>query len=195
MKFRFLFFALFCACFNYFGQENTVIQEDNSLNGQFDKIYRTSTNYQVYKVISKEKYLQLKKNVLDSVSSTKSLVSKKDNLLNKEIENNKETKALLSKTQIALETANKKENTISLFGLELSKLNYNLILWGLILALLLALFYFIFKFSRSNILTKEAKNSLLYVENEFEQHRKKSLEREQKLRRQLQDEINKHRNA
>ena len=36
-------------------------------------------------------------------------------------------------------------------------------------------------------------NNLLDVEQEFEQHRKKSLEREQKLRRQLQDEVNKHR--
>jgi hypothetical protein len=57
------------------------------------------------------------------------------------------------------------------------------------------LFYFIFKFSSSNVLTKEAQNSLLDVEQEFEQHRKKSLEREQKLRRQLQDEVNKLRSS
>ena len=30
------------------------IKEDNSIKGQFDKIYRTSTTYQVYKVISKK---------------------------------------------------------------------------------------------------------------------------------------------
>ena len=61
--------------------------------------------------------------------------------------------------------------------------------------MLLALTYFIFKFSKSNVLTKEAKSNLIEVEQEFEQHRKKTLEREQKLRRQLQDEINKQRNS
>jgi predicted dithiol-disulfide oxidoreductase (DUF899 family) len=33
------------------------------------------------------------------------------------------------------------------------------------------------------------------VEQEYEQHRKKTLVREQKLRRKLQDEINKQRNS
>ena len=37
--------------------------------------------------------------------------------------------------------------------------------------------------------------NILEVENEFEAHRKKTLEREQKLRRQLHDEINKNRNS
>ncbi|WP_407267387.1 hypothetical protein R8G64_12630 [Tenacibaculum maritimum] len=42
-------------------------------------------------------------------------------------------------------------------------------------------------------MTKEAKNNLAEIEQEFEEHRKKSLEKEQKIRRQLQDEINKQR--
>ena len=44
------------------------------------------------------------------------------------------------------------------------------------------------------MLTKQAQENLITVEEEFEAHRKKALEREQKLRRQLQDEVNKHRN-
>lgn len=193
MKLSFLTLVVIFISFASFSQETLI--EDSSLNGQFDKIYRTSTNYQVYKVISKEKYLQLKKNVLDSLKNVKSLVIEKENLLQQEKENSKKTKELLSKTQIDLEVANKKENSISLFGLQLSKVSYNLILWGIVLLLFFGLSYFIFKFFRSNILTKEAQDNLEVVEQEFEQHRKKSLEREQKLRRQLQDEINKQRNA
>ena len=55
--------------------------------------------------------------------------------------------------------------------------------------------FFIFKFFKNNVITKEAKNNLIDVEQELDAHRKKSLEREQKLRRQLQDEINKQRNG
>mgnify|MGYP000014679970 FL=1 len=125
----------------------------------------------------------------------KHLISEKENLLKSERDNIKKTKDILSKTQLDLEASNKKENSISLFGMELSKIKYNLLLWSIIVISLLGLFYFIFKFSRSNILTKEAQNNLLDVEQEFEQHRKKSLEREQKLRRQLQDEVNRFRSS
>jgi hypothetical protein len=40
--------------------------------------------------------------------------------------------------------------------------------------------------------TKEAKRKLEDIETEFEDHRRIALEREQKVRRQLQDEINKN---
>ena len=168
-----------------------TIKKSNSIEKQFDEIYRISTTYQVYKVISKERYLQLKLNVLDSLKSSKEIITEKESLLKSERDNIEKTKKSLSKTQSDLEIANKKENSISLFGVQLSKISYNLLLWSIITLLLLSLFYFIFKYSKSNVLTKEAQNILIDVEQEFEEHRKKSLEREQKLRRQLQDEINK----
>jgi hypothetical protein len=176
-----------------FGQE--TIEDKNTLENQFDKIYRTSTNYQTYKVISKDKFQRLKANVLDSIKAAKELVSKKERLLKAESAVILKTKATLNKTQQDLEIVMNKENSISLFGIQLSKTIYNLILWGVIVILLFSLFYFIFKFSKSNIDTKKAKNNLLDVEQEFEQHRKKSLVNEQKLRRRLQDEVNKQRNV
>jgi hypothetical protein len=175
--------------------QETVIEDNNSIENQFDKIYRISTTYQVYKVISKDGYQRLKLNVLDSLKSSKKIISEKESLLLSEISSRKETKTLLAETKLELETALKKENSISLLGISLSKTTYNLTLWSVIVALLLGLSYFIFKFTRSNVLTKEAQNNLIDVEQEFEQHRKKTLEREQKLRRQLQDEINKQRNG
>ncbi|MDP4989114.1 MAG: hypothetical protein NWP54_03060, partial [Polaribacter sp.] len=100
----------------------------------------------------------------------------------------------INKTQLELENALSKKDTISFLGIPLSKLAYNLILWTIIIGLSGGLGFFIFKFFRSNVLTKQAQENLITVEEEFEAHRKKALEREQKLRRQLQDEINKHRN-
>ena len=202
MKSKILFILFLSLSLMNFAQEVQVEEkEDTSLKGQFDKIFRTSTTYKPvgtpkkYKVIDLVKYQLLESNVLDSIKKLETEISEKEILLNSERENIKKTKALLNKTQADLEISNKKENSISLFGVQLSKIKYNLLLWSIIIISLLGLFYFIFKFSRSNILTKQAQNNLLDVEQEFEQHRKKSLEREQKLRRQLQDEVNKHRNS
>ncbi|AUC85262.1 hypothetical protein CW731_08155 [Polaribacter sp. ALD11] len=192
MRLHILTFATFLLVSISFAQETVI--EDASLSGQFDKIYRTSTSYQKYKVIGKEKFLNLKQQVLDSLKTSKSLLTEKNNILKAERENIKKTEVILNKTKLDLEAAIQKEDSISLFGLQISKTIYNLILWTIVLFLLLALLYFIFKFSRNNILTKKAQNNLQDVEYEYEQHRKKTIEREQKLRRELQDEINKQRN-
>lgn len=177
-----------------FSQQDSI-PESNSLENQFDKIYRTSTTYQTYKVIGRDRFLELKKNVLDSLQKATSEISEKQQLLIAERNNVKELNAELDKTREELAKTQEKENSISLFGAQLNKTTYNLILWLIIISLALALAFFVFKFSRSNVLTKKAQDDLVDVEQEFEMHRKKSLEREQKLRRQLQDEINKQRNS
>jgi preprotein translocase subunit SecF len=166
-----------------------------SIRGEFDRLYRVSTNYKGYKVINKEKFLDLKRQVLDSSKASKNLLIEKNNLLKASKLDSKKNKDLLTLTKITLETALKKENSISFFGIQLSKFIYNLLLWTLISLLLILVLYLSFKFQKNNFLTKRAAQNLKDVEHEYEQHRKKALEREQKLRRTLQDEINKQRNS
>ena len=68
-------------------------------------------------------------------------------------------------------------------------------MWSIISILLLSLGLFIFKFRNSNVITKDARNKLVEVEEEFDRHRQKTIEEQQQLRRKLQDEINKNRNV
>lgn len=177
-----------------FAQEPET-NEPQTLENQFDYLYRTSTTYQSYKVIGMNGFLELKNNVLDSLKAAQNTIIEKENLLASERENINKLQKELSETQTKLDASSKNENSISVLGLQLDKTTYNLILWTIIIGLALALGLFVYKFTRSNVLTKKAEENLIEVEQEFEQHRKKSLEREQKLRRQLQDEINKHRNS
>lgn len=194
MKLRVLIlFALLLSSVSF--TQETTFDDTNSIENQFEELYKKSSTYQVYKVISKDKYQRLKLNILDSVKDLKETIAHKESLLLKEKSNIEETKKLLTQTEIDLNISLKKESSIDILGIKLSKVVYNLLLWGIIVLLLLGLSYFIFKFFRSNVLTKEAKNNLVDVEQEFEQHRKKTLVREQKLRRKLQDEINKQRNS
>ena len=167
---------------------------ETSIRGEFDRLYRVSTNYKDYKVINKEKFLDLKQQVLDSSKASQNLLIEKNNLLKAAKLDNKKNQDLLTLSKLTLESALKKENSISLFGIQLSKFIYNLLLWTLILLLLVLVIYLSFKFQKNNFLTKRAEQNLKNVEYEYEQHRKKALEREQKLRRTLQDEINKQRN-
>ncbi|RLD74786.1 MAG: hypothetical protein DRJ07_19300 [Bacteroidetes bacterium] len=53
------------------------------------------------------------------------------------------------------------------------------------------LVFFIFRFKASNAITKQANGLLTETEEEFEIYKATALEREQKVRRELQDELNK----
>lgn len=191
MKYLIAFIFIFCTQFFSFCQD----KDDNSIQSQFDKILRISTTYQTYKVIDKNKFITLKENVLDSLKVKKREITQKEIDLNQEKENVKKLISDLTIRSNELNESLKKEKSISLLGFNISKTTYNLIMWSLILLLSIGLGFFVFKFSRSNILTKKAEQNLNEVEQEFEKHRKNSLKREQKLRRQLQDEINKQRNS
>ena len=165
----------------------------NTIKNQFTKIYRLSNNWQDYKMIKRSEFVSFQKNILDSVVNLKKdIVTKQLRIENHSKSTNalkEEIKSLKENLSLSIE----KEDAISLLGMSLKKGTYNSILWGIISLLLIALSFFIFKFSNSYVVTKEAKDSLTDVENEFEHYKKKSIEKEQKLRRQLQDEINKQR--
>ncbi|MGK0421154.1 MAG: preprotein translocase subunit SecF [Polaribacter sp.] len=193
MKLYILIFTAIFLTTTSFAQETVV--EDISINGQFETILRISTNYKGYKVINKEKFLQLKQNVLDSIKTSQNLVNQKNRLLKADKQTIKRTQDLLNKTQLELSATVLKEDSISFLSMQLSKVSYNIILWTLILSLISALVYVILIFLKNNIHTKEAKNNLLIVEKELEQHIKNAIDREQKLRRKLQDEVNKQRNS
>lgn len=168
-----------------------------NIDSQFEYVFRKSgnfkgTNGQPYEAVKQAWLLKLKANVLDSLKTTyKDLANSKATVANqvKEID---DLKAKLGNTQTTLNETNEEKNNMALLGMQTSKTNYNVIMWTIIAALTALLLFFIYKFKNSNSLTKEAKHKLEEVETEFEEHRRTALEREQKVRRQLQDEINKN---
>lgn len=165
----------------------------NTIENQFIKVYKKSNNWQDYKTIKKRDFLSLQKKVLDSVAIIKKDVFKKQETINKQEATINSLNERIGKLDGDLSTSLENQDSISLFGLQLNKVTYNTILWSIIAGLLIGLLFFIFRFKKSNALTKEATKNLNETEEEFEEYRKRTLEKEQKLRRQLHDEINKNR--
>ena len=160
---------------------------------QFDKIYRTSSSYQEYKVIGKTRFQKLKQDVSDSLTQLQNQIQSKDQLITSQKDSIQNIKKIAETFEGDYRLMVSQKNSIHILGIEFLKSTYNTIIWSLIALLAILLFYFVYKFKNSNIITSKAKSELQDVEEEFAIHKKKSLEREQKLRRQLQDEINKQR--
>lgn len=166
---------------------------EGTLDNQFDYVIKESNDWhRDYKVIKTNWLRTLKSHTLDSLKIYKVDISQKQTVIDSQANEIASLKSNLTATQSSLDETRAEKDNMSLFGLQMSKTGYSLVMWTIIGLLFALLLMFIFKFKNSNAVTKQAKKTLAETEEEFEEHRRNSLEREQKVRRQLQDEINKH---
>ncbi len=170
--------------------------EDSSIQGQFDALKRKSTNYNQngkrYEVVRLLELNALQKNILDSITVANSSIRTLKGTI---AENETEISSLNSKLSEATTNLNRlteEKDSMSFFGSLVAKSTYKLITWSITLVLLILLALFVYRFRNSNALTRQAKTALADLEEEYEQHRRRALEREQKISRKLQDEINKN---
>jgi len=189
---------LFTVNFQY-GQEGeaeeTLSLDSGTISSQFDFISTKSGNYRAdgirYEVVKESNLYNLRKNVLDSLRA----IAIRTTDLKSTIAAHETTIASLNNKLEATTTnlleVSEEKDSMSILGVQVSKGTYNITLWTIIGGLFLLLGIFIYRFRNSNFLTMEARQNLSELEIEYEDHRRRALEREQKISRQLQDEYNK----
>ncbi len=193
-----LVFTLLLSFFEktYAQEENisvdNALQQEN-IEEQFDIVIKKSGKYQEYKVVKLVWINKLKANTIDTLKTLES----KLNTSNLKIKEQKSTitglEESLAKTNDNLSTITQEKDSINFLGIALTKTSYKSMMWIIIGILLGLLGFFIYRFKNSNSITLEARKALAETEAEFEDHRRRALEREQKVMRKLQDEINKQR--
>ncbi|CAM1363543.1 hypothetical protein [Tenacibaculum xiamenense] len=167
--------------------------ESKLIQNQFEELYKKSSSYQKYKVIDKKAYSALKGNVVNSVKGLEDTIKLKQTSITTLEATSKSLENKIAELNQKLEVSLTQENEISFLGINLTKTSYNLFVWSIISVLIVSLLFFIYRFKNSNSITKKTQLAYNEIEEEFELHKKKSLEKEQQLRRKLQDEINKQR--
>lgn len=197
MKVKQIFLAI-ALCFSILASAQNVAKNANlklkegPINEQFEFILQNSNKYKNYKVVKRVWIEKLKKNVSDSINAVrKDFDAEVAKVATQQTEIEK-LKADLATVNQKITDLNTEKDSISLLGIQLSKGSYQTLMWGIIGVLAILWLFFAYKFKSSNAITKEAKTRLTETEQEFEEHRKRALEREQQVRRKLQDEINKN---
>lgn len=171
---------------------DTVKNTDPSLNGQYRfMLSRTRTSADGYKMVAGYRLDQLWKSVSDTLRKEK---AEKKNIQQKLTEQEKTISYL--KTEISGKEASLTENTnkvneIRFLGIPFEKGTYNIIVWSVIGILAIALIIVIAR-SAKNV-TEAKHRTQLYneVAEEYQAFKAKSVEKERKLARELQDERNK----
>jgi septal ring factor EnvC (AmiA/AmiB activator) len=180
-------------------EEDKLSLNTGTIDNQFEYILRKSgnfkgTNGQPYEAVKRSMLLTLQAHTIDSLKTIHKELAETQAVVTSQSKEIATLKTSLTNTQGTLNQTNEEKDSMSLFGMLMSKSGYNVLMWSIIGGLLAFLLFFIYKFKNSNAITRDANKSLAEIEEEFEEHRKIALEREQKVRRQLQDELNKQKN-
>jgi len=172
-------------------EEEKLSLNSGTIDNQFEYVIRKSGRYQEYKVVKQTWLYELKAHTIDTLKAIHKNLADTRAIVESQANEITSLKTSLANTVSTLNATKEEKDNISLFGIQMSKASYKVLMWGIIAGLLALLLLFIYKFKGSNSATREAKLKLDEVEFEFEEHRRNALEREQKVRRQLQDELNK----
>lgn len=158
---------------------------------EFDAMVEEAGNYQEYKVVKKEALAKFKINLAerrDTFEAEIDALGKEIVTQNKEIT---DLKKQLLETQNQLTTVEEQKSSMQLLGNNVDKTTFQTIVFAIIGVLLLMLLLVSIKFKANSAATNEAKDTLESTEKEFEEYKRKALEKQQVLGRQLQDEKNK----
>ena len=191
-------FVITCLFFSQtvFTQNNSEVKQEvrrhkHSIETQFNNLMDNSIRYLDFKMIKQGSLDILKTNVSDSLNLLKQELKATEKLVFAQTEEMAALKMELKNTVDAITSLQKEKNIMAFLGIPIEKNTYSNIMWSIAGALLLFMLYFMYRFKRSNRITLESIKTIAEIQNEFDSYKKRALEKEQKLARELQNELNK----
>ncbi|AZQ43714.1 hypothetical protein [Nonlabens ponticola] len=172
----------------FYAQETTT---DNPIDQQFEELIKSSNNYQNYKVVKFNELQQLRSNASQHIDELNQSINSLEQKLAGEQEAQSQLQSQLDTANSEIVALQDDKDSIAFLGLPLDKSTYSIMVWSIVGVLAAALVLLFLQFKKSHYVTSQSKKELATTEAELEELRRKSIEKEQKLGRQLQDERNK----
>ncbi len=166
--------------------------ESGTLQEQFDFLLKKSNRYEQYRVVPTTWLNTFWSHVADTLSLQKVELLRDKGTIKEQQTNIEELKNNTQTLQAQIDSLEKTKESMSFLGLQVNKVTYNLIMWLLVAGLIGGLVTYVLRFKNANAVTKKTLAKNLSLQEELDSQRKRMLEKEQVLRRQLQDEINKN---
>lgn len=184
------FFLLFWVCnTTLIGQTLQQKLKTSPLDSQFVYLNLQSRNQDKdFKIIRKTNLDIIRQNVKDSLSIYKKQISALKGDASSTEGSINGLQDSVKNLSAALEIEQNKTDSISFLGIQFSKSSYHTMVWVIIIVLAVALFAILAAFRKAKVDTDESKQTVDELQEELQNLRKKSMEREQQLKRQLLDE-------
>lgn len=182
---------LFIVAIQYTIAQEKSSQEFKTIIEDYSAMLNKSNSYEAYKIVKFESLQNFKQRLSDELKTAEEKQISLNEIIKSQEEKINSLSLSLKETQAILDQINKEKNSMFLFGIPISKIAYQVILYFIIGLLILSLVLVLSKFKANNHITMAAHKSLKEVEANFEEYKKRALETQQKLGRELQDYKNK----
>jgi len=177
-----LFFACLLATSSLHSQSGaTAVLDTALLEDQMEYLVNRTRVYDNYRAIRDDIFLKMQKNAIDSLNKEKLNSAR---LYSEGLEKDFEIEKLnseLSRTENERDNAIRTKDSFKFLGMEIQKGVYNTIMWVIVLSLLGAGILLFLLFKRSHAVTSATKKELENIQEEFEEYRKSSREKHEKL--------------
>jgi hypothetical protein len=192
MRTKYLAFVLVFGFQTAFAQVQPVTPDANaSLNSRFAYMKATSQTFQDYKVIKEVRLDEFWRMTMDSVVKQRQAIKQSQrtvDLLTKQLAT---TDASVKTIQASMADLVHDSTHISFLGISFNKLLFNMLVLVVVGVLVFSIVLLLGRTRLVNNAMKEKLDSLQSITDEFEQYKRKALEKEKKLSRELQTERNK----
>ncbi|MEO0787011.1 MAG: hypothetical protein AAFY36_00020 [Bacteroidota bacterium] len=194
MSFRSLITLVLLSLFaSSFAQSGNPTDNGNlPLTEQYQLLVDESGRYQQYRVIERVWLSAFQTHLTDSLAASTSKEADLAATIEDQAATIGERTEEITALNQEIESLNGEKDSISLFGLSLSKAAYHTIVWGLIAGLGILLFILLGRTRLAVSSAKEAREKIEKLTGELNDSRKQRLAIEQDLRRKLLDERNKN---
>jgi len=183
---RLWFFAFICLLGSWitdlYGQYVMPdVMDTASIQSQLDYIEERTRIYNDFRAIREDIFRKMKANILDSLVQSRSEIEQMNRTLR---ERNQQITSLNSDLGTAREerdAAIRNRDSLSFFGIQLNKTLYNSIMWFIVLGLAVLAVLLFLLFKRTHTVTAQTRKELENTREEFEEYRKSSREKFEKL--------------
>lgn len=185
----FLFIVFLAICIN----DPILAQDDASsqtLKAQFDEMLESSETYTEYKVIKRSKLSEYSRAVQDSLSKSRSEIIGLKSEVTELKSQVRQLTTRITDLEAQLDESESLRDSLSFLGLNMNKATYHSVVWIIIAALMVFGVFAYTSFMRSNKVTSKTKKEMAALEVEYDEHKKKSHEKQIKMGRELQTERN-----
>lgn len=165
--------------------------EVHTIQSTFDNIIKESNKYQDFKVVQIRKLDAFIKEVNDSLNLAKVHLAQEAKVKGEAQDQVLKLRKDLEKAQAQVTQAENARDRITSAGMQMEKESFSALMWGIVIALGLALALVLFKSQSASSGQKDLRHRLTNIEEQLSQTKKKALEREQELKREVQDYVNK----
>jgi len=162
-------------------QTLSEVLDTASIENQLNSIHDRTRVYDNFRAIRDDIFLKIKRNVNDSLNETKLEIAHLNSNL---ADRNFQIETLnsdLTRTKNERDEAIRNKDSMSFIGIQMNKALYNSILWFVIMGLLIVGTALFLLFKRAHVVTTQVKGDLESMQKDFEEHKRSSREKYEKL--------------